>query len=362
MQKKLFVIHDVIYPDIDGGKKIVLGRILHDVNFFQVDVLLFNYNNVSCDELKVFFEKKGVNLIVCQPSLRKIEKIRSLISFRPYYENMFSLDKGFKAQYENIVALNEYDRVSFESIFFYNFFYSTNKSSCNRIVNFLLHNVESNFFLELSKSTKNFFYKLFFFLESLKIKNLEKKASNSKELIFTFLTESDLQEYKNLRFFVNSKNYINHNEIYTSKYVVRNEEPEVKFFLFPGSVSFPPNYYALDKFLEFYEDSALQIPVYVTGSNKFECDFTSRYKKVKFTGYISEEELCYLYSNCIAAISPILTGSGVKVKNLEVLKLGVPLVATKFSMIGIKINSSDTVCVTENRPSDFVKCLLSRYL
>lgn len=48
MHKKLFIIPDVVYLVTDGGKKIVLGRIVHDAGFFQVDVLLFNYNNECC--------------------------------------------------------------------------------------------------------------------------------------------------------------------------------------------------------------------------------------------------------------------------------------------------------------------------
>lgn len=360
MKRRLFVIHDVVYPDTDGGKKIVLGRILYESRFFDVDVLLYNYNGSSIEALKLFLAERNINLIVIERRYNNLNKFFSIFSSRPYYETLISSDIHFTASLKAVISKVSYDYISFETIFFYET-YLTIEQDLYCSIDFLLHNVESSFFFDLSRTTKSLVYKCFYFLESLKVKNLEYLISKNKQINLIFLSKPDLERYKSIGLFTSSKNSLNHNEIFVRVMKPRSVNSTEPFFLFPGSVSFPPNFHGLFEILSIYESSSLNIPIYVTGPTRLKLFFENKFKKVKFTGFVNEEELYRLYSECTAVISPLFKGSGVKVKNLEVIQLGVPLVATRFSMLGVPVNLGDKVSVTDDSASDFVKCLVELY-
>ncbi|EAT6024129.1 mannosyltransferase, partial [Salmonella enterica] len=56
----------------------------------------------------------------------------------------------------------------------------------------------------------------------------------------------------------------------------------------------------------------------------------------------------------------IVTGAGIKIKNLEAIKLGVPLIATKFSCVGIN-TSNENIFLTENNFNSFYEVMLKYY-
>lgn len=55
-----------------------------------------------------------------------------------------------------------------------------------------------------------------------------------------------------------------------------------------------------------------------------------------------------LYSSSKIVVSSIISGAGMKVKNIEALSFGMPIVATPFSMDGIDIEHNESACVQED--------------
>lgn len=355
---KLYVINDVVYPDTDGGKKIVLGRILKDAESFNVNVLIYNYTSNETDKLTEFFRKKSIDFTIVEKKVSKARRILSIFSLIPFYAEVFFSDVAFFTALNDVLGKERYDFVCFETIWFYKVFKKI-KLNKDLKVSFLFHNVESKFFEELSKSSHVLLYKAFYYFESLKVLSLEKKMSMARGISYVFLSRSDLLEYNRKGLFKTTENLINHNDIYIEKKLDRSNVGQ--YFLFPGSLSFPPNYYAIDRFLKVYESSNLDYPVYITGTKLFEDEF-KKYSKARFTGFLVNDDLIGMYSKCTAVLSPITTGSGVKVKNIESVLLGVPLVATKFSMIGIEYDVCSDVVVTENEMTDFVTKLEKKFL
>lgn len=85
----------------------------------------------------------------------------------------------------------------------------------------------------------------------------------------------------------------------------------------------------------------------------------SRFPSFVFVGLVPHEKLIELYSECLCVISPLISGSGVKVKNLEAIQLGVELILTEFSNIGVPV--SDNKYVTPNKPVEFVDAMVNFY-
>ena len=98
----------------------------------------------------------------------------------------------------------------------------------------------------------------------------------------------------------------------------------------------------------------------ITGavSDKVKTDILS-YGNVEFAGRISDDDMLRTLSDCRCIVSPILSGSGVKIKNIEALQLGIPIVMTEFSARGIpNPNRLPCFCLT-NEASEFTSRLLA---
>lgn len=356
---KLFVVHQTLYPDIDGGKKISLGRVLEAVEQFNVYVLLINYKGLNSENFRLFLESKGCIYFEINSHVNnKIKRFLNLLSFKPKYQNDLQLTSDDELRLISIIKNNHISNISVETIFLWNVISTIKKTGIVAKIDVVFHNNESLFFKELSKSSMGL-YSIFYFFERLKIKKLEDEIfelyKKNNNIFIYFLTKDDCQSYKD-RFVNDERIFINRNNIYLPFLISRHVDKEKPFFLFPGSLNFPPNRHAIKYFAQFYSKHHKCIPIYITGEvdDKIKSEF-SDYEFIVFTGFLHEQDLAELYSKCLACISPILAGSGVKVKNLECLQLGVPLITTKFASKGLK--EKDLLFVSEDSAKSFVEKL-----
>lgn len=349
MKKKLFILHDIPYPDNDGGKKLSLGRIIEDSKNYEVYVLAFNYQDREEQIAHNFFKSKSIKFDVYNEKykhkgIRKISRyIKYLFSIYPAYFNRLS-DKNFSDKILNTVENFKPDIISFETIFLFSQVKKVIDDLFIEKIELVFHNVESIFFKELSLSSQSFIDKVKYLIESKKISFLENSISkilNKYQKIYAVcLSNEDSLYYKNFYNFNSEKIILNKNLIYLENEIKHSPNKNSPFFLFPGSVDFPPNregiIWLLDKYENFEE---LNIPIFITGSCSIENKkLFSKYTKIKFTGFLSKDELMNLYQECICVVSPIISGGGIKVKNVESIGLGIPIVMTKFSSVGIQFD------------------------
>lgn len=364
----IFLTLDLVYPDDTGGRKLSLGRILHEQKKgHNVTVIHYNYKKQIENEAICFFKEKNISFYSFSPSdnqhgfYRLIGYIKSCINRMPEPYYLINNDKDFKRFLEVILQEVGPSLVSLESIFF---------ASVNNVVqakgtkvNYTLHNVESDFYFSLYKSETRKIKKTHYYIQALLLKILEKEIFNSAgDVSYTFLSREDLNEYQK-RYAINHNNcMINHNDINIIKIIERKINIDEPFFLFAGSLDFPANSFAIRKLLKAPGVNWDNIPkIVITGSvsEKTREEF-SNFSNIDLVGRISESDLYELFSTCIASISPILTGGGIKIKNLETIKLGVPLIATRFSCIGLDINS-DKIILSEDDSVCFYNAMLGYY-
>ena len=108
--------------------------------------------------------------------------------------------------------------------------------------------------------------------------------------------------------------------------------------MFIGGFGHTPN---IDAMLWFVKevfpkvDKSLGIKFYIAGSNA-----TPEIKKlasenVIIKGFVSDEELAQMYNSCRMVVVPLRYGAGIKGKNVEAMKFGVPIITTSVGAEGI---------------------------
>ena len=113
-----------------------------------------------------------------------------------------------------------------------------------------------------------------------------------------------------------------------------------KTIIFTGGLSFYPNLHGVmwmlkhvwSSFLENYPDYKLVITGKVNDTIKKKL---ALYPNVEYSGFLSEEELERRMIGAQFAVVPIIKGSGVKVKLLEALAYGMPIVTTEECHCGV---------------------------
>jgi glycosyltransferase involved in cell wall biosynthesis len=154
-----------------------------------------------------------------------------------------------------------------------------------------------------------------------------------------FLTAEDMAWYSTRYKIDPQRLSVANNRLYVQD-LKREINTEAPFVLFPGSLDFAQNYFAMKWFAEQVQpkiSNSKALRVVVTGkcSEKSRRDFLG-HELIQLVGEVSREELDRLFSSCVCVISPIISGTGIKIKILEATQRGVPVVATAASAKGIK--------------------------
>lgn len=209
------------------------------------------------------------------------------------------------------------------------------------------HNLESKFFFDA-------------FLNKLSLKNFLILVSNFYAEYFSskysdhclFLSKEDLR--LNIRVF---GNYANRKNIIFPLYLQDSFQKDFsstnnldKYILFVGG-DFFANRQALAWFIKNVL-SEIDFTLYVVGSGYL--DLKVKYKELsnlKFFGRV--EDLNDLYSNAVAVIAPIMSGSGMKTKVAEAFMFGKTIIASNDALIGYE--NSKHLCISYSNIEELVK-------
>jgi hypothetical protein len=131
--------------------------------------------------------------------------------------------------------------------------------------------------------------------------------------------------------------------------------PTAPVFTFLGGFDYAPNLDGMSWFLEVCRDVVLaalpdvQIQVVGAGTERGLPQAAAWGDRVRFLGWV--DDLDAVLGNSVALLSPLRTGSGVKIKVLEALARGLPVVATPSGVQGIEADES-TGCLVGATPED----------
>jgi glycosyltransferase involved in cell wall biosynthesis len=129
------------------------------------------------------------------------------------------------------------------------------------------------------------------------------------------------------------------------------KSPEAPVFTFVGGFDYAPNRDGMTWFLELCRQAVLaQLPdaiiqVIGTGTEAGLPEAAAWGDRVRFLGWV--DDLDAVLGSSIALLSPLRTGSGVKIKVLEALARGLPVVATPAGVQGIEANEASGCLIAE---------------
>lgn len=125
-------------------------------------------------------------------------------------------------------------------------------------------------------------------------------------------------------------------------------------FLFVGKLDWQPNSEGLMWLLQNVVPQLNEnIQLSIVGKGNFPRDEFRHLERVNFLGFV--EDLDSLYKECDACLIPIFSGSGTRIKVIEALAQGTPLLTTTFGIQGSGMNESH--CCIADTPEEWVEYL-----
>lgn len=263
-------------------------------------------------------------------------ELLNLFTTEPRFARIFSTHEFRHAVDEAVKAINPEEIIA-ESIWALG---AIRRNEWHR-VHLVIHDVTYQLLLSSMMGERSLIRKLFHWRDLQRCEAFETSILQNFPGRITFLTEED-RDYYQRRFNITADRcLLASNKLMMGK-LERRVQHSSPFLLFPGSVEFHQNFTAVKWMAEevwplLDERFRDLFTVAVTGrvSKSKRRQLQALGMPIKWTGEIPYEQLNELYCSCVCLVSPIISGTGIKVKNLEAVTKGVPLVTTHLSARGI---------------------------
>ncbi|MEM2174653.1 MAG: glycosyltransferase [Candidatus Micrarchaeia archaeon] len=344
----LFITPQLPYPPVSGG--IIISNKM-------VDFLSENYNLILLCQLKLKEDLKNESEFLRIYGKRLKVYKSAPISSDIYRRSLLNLLKSYVRNVPLTVYRNSNDKIKkyllellksekidcvlVDHYIAFQFIEEFLEYLKERKIKILLHehNAEYMIWERYSKLEHNFIKRLFIEIEARRIKNYEKKICELSDKVLC-VTPDDVSSLVKLG--VSEDKFDVIMSVGDEKLLYKEDlkfESTEEALLFIGTLSWEANIDGITWFIEnVWKDLKKEYPslrFYIVGKNPPE-----RLKKrclmdqdIIFTGFI--EDLEPYYKRCRVFISPIRFGSGIKIKNINAMYRGIPMVTTSIGVEGI---------------------------
>lgn len=341
IKKILIVCNQSPYPTYHGGAFDMFER-LKGISLLghQVDVVIttkYSLSDIAYNEIK-----KYANSIYIAD--RK-NKVIDLFSVKPLqYESRNKLkDIVFKEVYDSIILESEFVAAILD-----------NQTLKYKKLVVRVHNNEAQYFNHLAKSTRNIFKKIYYYSDAFKTKQITNRVLEQADRIW----------------------YISNKELENSGFIAKSlfMPPPInspfkmnlnlnKTILFVGSLFMDNNIHGLDWYLKEvhpylvkkYKDYKLIIAG-GTGSVLIEKLKLKYEQQESIDVFFNVKDLDELYNSATIFINPMFFGSGVKLKSINAIVNGLPLVSTDIGAEGIGLEENE-MYLRANSVSEFLNSI-----
>ena len=358
---KLYVCCAPLWPSTSGYKQSVQGRIFETLSAgAKVTVVALNNESAAQPNTRTPPELESVSYsVITNNSARNpIVEFGNLFTRYPRVARIFST-RGLLQGVGEIISTTQPDTIFAESIWA---MCAIDRAEWHR-VNLIVHDVTELMLRAAMEGERSLLRKLFHWRDLQRCTAFEQDILTDFPGTLTFLTQEDRAHYLSRFKFAPERCLLATNALMATK-LRRVVERKLPFLLFPGSVEFHQNFTALEWMAKevwpLLGGSPTTWPtpaVTVTGrASASRRDYLSGLgMPITWLGEVPYSKLDALYASCLCVISPIKTGTGIKIKNLEAVTKGIPLVATGLSARGI--NSELCHAAVDNSAMAFSKAL-----
>ena len=344
------------YPLSDGGQKCIAMR-SQILKFLGADLhgVMGNVDD-PCDDWHVHMPEFS-NLLIfprCHASVRK-EPFRAITDYvfsrKPRGAQVLA-SKENKEGVMDYIRQNQINTVLLESPYAGEYIdYDQLKAQKVRIITFV-HNVEYEFQKDvLSK------FGVFSKLEVYRTYNYEKVNLRKADQAIS-ISPADCHLLK--------KEFQLDNIVYMPTPYLRSEyrwhDTNSRYIVFNGTLDFYPNYYSMKQFISSvffpFIEKHPGVKLLITGKNQESIQKEFYHKNIEFTGFLTEEELYCVMQKCLFLISPVIKGSGTKMKLVQGLSMGIPIVASKHCFDGVPFDKgSQEPYFVADSAEEYILCM-----
>jgi glycosyltransferase involved in cell wall biosynthesis len=353
----LYLTNKPIFPLLDGGCK-AMNQMMKCLlaNKYSLRHICISTQKHPFDITAYptdITEKVNIESVTINTEIKKIQAIKHLFNRRSY--NIARFDSPVMHQkLVNELQNTTYDLIILESLFLSPYIDTIKRHSKARII-LRTHNVEHKIWENLAENERNIFKKIYLKRLSKDLKKSELSDLNKVDLIAT-ITEEDKQSFH--RAGILSK-------IVTIPVSLGQKVIPVEFdttkICFIGAMNWHPNKEALDWLIHsiFPEVKRKhpQIELHVAGSFMDNYTINNQTEGIFFHGFVDDAD-AFLASNGLL-ILPIKSGSGVRIKLLEAMASGIPVITTSKGAEGIDAKDAFYLANTTEEFAEGITILLT---
>jgi glycosyltransferase involved in cell wall biosynthesis len=347
--KILQVTNKVPYPIKDGGAIACMNLTRgFSLNGHKVTVLAMNTqkHHILYGELPESVKDLAEFKLVEVPArISRISALGNLLFSRKPYNAVRFISGSFKKELIKLLKGKQFDVIQLEGLYVCPYIPVIRKYSNAKIV-YRAHNIEHEIWERTAAMAKGW-EKIYFRILSRRIKKLEKGMMNQYDLLVP-ITERDgkiLDELGNKK-----PRHVSQTGIDSSVLIPNSKKLKHPTLFHIGSLDWTPNQEGLIWFLEKcwpkINDKFPEIKFYIAGRNapywfKRKMDLPN----VVFEGEVPDA-YDFMNSKSIMVV-PLFSGSGMRIKIIEGMALGKPIITTSIGTEGISTTAGENIMLAE---------------
>ena len=344
--KALIITNKPIFPSLDGGSVAMRKFTEALIKNYTLDIIAISKtsNQQNKTNQKVNLNEKISQIIFEKKmSLNFLHICKSIINNTSYQANRFYSEK-IKLFIQKKIDEEDYKIIIFESIFTTIYLKKINYKKSTKII-LRAHNVEHQIWEDLARS--HWFKKIVFLLLAIQIKKMELNVPKYVDYIFTLSKNDEV-------FFKKHFPKKTHNIPVTFKTKEIKNTKIKRSLVYLGAMDWQPNIEGLNWFLKYVLPKVKKrnenLNIYIGGKNMDNKYLKLNDKNTHITSKIDNAEE-YIKNKEIMFV-PLFSGSGIRIKILESMALGVPVISTTKGAQGIPYRNGEDIIIADN-PNDF---------
>lgn len=367
MKKCLWIVPKLIFPVSDGAR-VANQSLIRSIRpyFEKLDIVIFKEEdevNIHLEQYQQEFQPDQIHIVPKAGCKNKTKKMfLLLLNFLrnpslPVTAGYFS-SYICKREVRRILENSQYDLLVFDGLHPFGAFLELQKQKKLPTLVYRAHNVEQDLWATAAEKTENPLKRFLLSWQGRKMARLEQLLIENSKTVWAIAGE-DQKRFKE----ISGKNNIHHvpvglqfnREKTFMPSPLRSQKTKL---LFVGKLDWAPNKDGLRWFLHeiwpFVDHRKLELKIVGGGGENWTENFYS-FPSLKFLGFI--EDLKNVYAEADYTIIPIRFGSGTRIKVIESISRGVPVISTTLGVQGSGLEEGEYI--KAQTAQDWIKTLSS---
>ncbi|MGF7046852.1 glycosyltransferase involved in cell wall biosynthesis [Paenibacillus sp. DS2015] len=340
--KMLVVCSDFPYPADHGGRVDTWGRIkvLAELGW-KIHLVVCGKEMPSEADMKVVYGYVE-DIKLCNRRSKLVDLLYAI-----------PMQARSRNELRHVNIDQDYDYVLLEGDYVYPILKNPHIQHNNVILR--VHNDEAVYFKALARSTKNRIHKLYYYMESRKFTALQKGMLQKVDK-YLFISNKEYEIFQ--------KQHPDAKSLFlpppVTKETFLTNTFQNKHVVFIGSLFMPNNREAIEWYLTHIHPLMLKEPDYkfiVAGnSRKQSLSWLDSYDMTNVVVHDTPESLEDIYQSGYLFVNPMQNGAGVKLKTIEAIQNGLPVISTSIGYEGTGLVHNKQILVADD-PNEFYNCI-----